>query len=143
VTTALEELNAAECELLLRDRHFGRLAFVGHEGDLPMIIPVNYVFHAGAVVLRSDEGSKLRAALSDSPAAFEIDGVDDSRRTGWSVVARGHVEAVTADSDLAELRKLPLVTLAPGGRPHYIRLKPAMITGRRISIVDLPSNWWG
>jgi hypothetical protein len=53
------------------------------------------------------------------------------------------VEAVTADSDLAELRKLPLVTLAPGERPHYIRLKPAMITGRRISIVDLPSNWWG
>jgi hypothetical protein len=24
-----------------------------------------------------------------------------------------------------------------------IRITPALVTGRRISLADLPSNWWG
>jgi uncharacterized protein len=88
VSTASEELGAEQCRQLLQDHHFGRLAFMDQVGVMPMIIPVNYVSH-GAVVVRSDEGRKLRAAAHGSPAAFEIDGVDDVWRTGWSVVVRG------------------------------------------------------
>jgi uncharacterized protein len=140
----LEELSPDECQRLLEGEHFGRLAFLDRARDMPMIIPINYVFHHGSVVLRSAEGSKLEAARRDvAAAAFEIDGVNEEQRLGWSVVVRGYMHPVTDLQDLAELEETPLVSWAPGERPHYIRLQPKTLTGRRISIRELPSNWWG
>src|SRR4051812_41199441 len=109
--TDLTELDQNECLRLLEHHHFGRLAFPDQVGELPMIIPVNYVFNEG-VVVRTSEGSKLRAAADNAGAAFEIDGVDERDRTGWSVVVRGRVEEVTDAAALAELSAVPLVTWA-------------------------------
>lgn len=140
----LEELSPDECRRLLEGQHFGRLAFLDQARAMPMIIPINYIFDQGSVVLRSAEGSKLEAARRDVPAAaFEIDGVNENLRLGWSVVVRGYMQPVTDLQELAELQQTPLVTWAPGERPHYIRLHPKTLTGRRISIADLPPNWWG
>jgi len=138
----LTELDQNECLRLLEHHHFGRLAFPDHVGALPMILPVNYMFKEG-VVVRTSEGSKLRAAGDNAGAAFEIDGVDDRERTGWSVVVRGRVEEVTDAAELAELSATPLITWAPGDKSYYIRVRPSRITGRRISIAHLPSTWWG
>ena len=142
-TKELKELEEAECRRLLTSHHFGRLAFLDRIMELPMITPVNYGFIDDAVVLRSDVGSKFRAAIENVGAAFEIDGVNEQQRVGWSVVVRGRVEAVTDADEIARLQNVPLVTWAPGNRPYYLRLKPSRITGRQISIADLPSNWWG
>ena len=140
----LEELSLEECRRLLEGQHFGRLAFLDQAGVMPMIIPINYIFHRGSVVLRSAEGSKLEAARRDRPAAaFEVDGVDENRRVGWSVLVRGYMYPVTDPDEIAELRQTPLVAWAPGQRPHHVRLDPRIITGRRISIAELPSSWWG
>jgi uncharacterized protein len=76
-------------------------------------------------------------------AAFEIDGVNENQRLGWSVVVSGYMQPVTDLQELAEFQQMPLVSWAPGERPHYIRLQPKTLTGRRISISNLPSNWWG
>jgi nitroimidazol reductase NimA-like FMN-containing flavoprotein (pyridoxamine 5'-phosphate oxidase superfamily) len=141
-TGELTELTLDECRSLLERHHFGRLAFMDRVGELPMIIPVNYVFRDG-VILRSNRGSKLRAALANVGAAFEIDGTDERQRTGWSVVVRGRVAEVDDPDEIAELEQLPPDSWAPGDRPHYIRLNPSLITGRRISITDLPDNWLG
>jgi len=138
----LKEIDHDECRRLLEHHHFGRLAFPDHVGELPMIIPVNYVFKEG-VVVRTSEGSKLRAAGDKVGAAFEIDGIDERERTGWSVLVRGRVEEVSDPAELAELTATPLITWAPGEKPHYIRVRPGRITGRRISIAHLPSTWWG
>jgi nitroimidazol reductase NimA-like FMN-containing flavoprotein (pyridoxamine 5'-phosphate oxidase superfamily) len=111
----VEILTTEECQALLHEHHFGRVAFVDTVGVLPLIIPVNYVWEDGAVVFRTDSGSKLRAAARGAPVAFEIDGLDQERRVGWSVVVRGHAREITDPTRLAELGQLPLVAWSPRG----------------------------
>jgi nitroimidazol reductase NimA-like FMN-containing flavoprotein (pyridoxamine 5'-phosphate oxidase superfamily) len=42
MTRRVEALTVSECRELLREHHFGRLAFLDAVGVLPVIIPVNY-----------------------------------------------------------------------------------------------------
>lgn len=95
------------------------------------------------VVFRTDIGSKLSAGLREAPVAFEIDGVDRRAHTGWSVVVRGRAEEVTDPAELKRLRELPLVPWAPGPKDHFLRVRPSQVSGREISVADLPANWWG
>jgi nitroimidazol reductase NimA-like FMN-containing flavoprotein (pyridoxamine 5'-phosphate oxidase superfamily) len=134
-------LDLGECVSLLEQRHLGRVAFL--DGGLPTILPVNYVLVDGRVVFRTDAGGKLAAALRGERIAFEIDGIDVSTRTGWSVLVRGQAERVSDPTELVRLRALPLVAWAPGAKPHYVRIGAAAVSGRRISAADLPSRWWG
>ena len=90
-----ETLTRLECLELLQRNHLGRLAFLERVGVVPLITPVNYVLDQDAVVFRTDPGSKLVAAIRGAPVAFEIDGVDEGDRTGWSVIVRGHAVEVT------------------------------------------------
>jgi nitroimidazol reductase NimA-like FMN-containing flavoprotein (pyridoxamine 5'-phosphate oxidase superfamily) len=135
------ELAVAECHVLLGRCHLGRLALV--ENGMPVILPVNYLMDAGSVVFRTKAGSKLDAAARRSPVAFEVDGIDETNRTGWSVLVRGRAEQVTGDAELTRLRQLPLVPWAPGARPYYVRIRLGEVTGRRVSVAQLPANWWG
>jgi uncharacterized protein len=137
------ELSTDECHELLVRHHFGRLGFLDRAGVMPMIIPVNYLFHGDKVVFRTDPGSKLTAALREAPVAFEVDGIDEQQQTGWSVVVRGHVDAVTDPAEREQLDKTPLLAWAPGSKSHYVRVNPRMVTGRRVSLHDMPSHWWG
>jgi hypothetical protein len=41
---------------------------------------------------------------------------------------------VTDTAELARLRRLPLHPWAPGAKAHYVRILPAALTGRRISV---------
>ena len=139
----VEILTEAECRELLDRHHFGRFGFVDYVGVLPSIIPVNYLLDDDKVVIRTDAGSKLAAALRGAPVALEVDGVDETRQVGWSVVVRGRAEEVTDEYQLAELRQTPLLAWHPGPVPRYVRINPSQVIGRRINIADLPSNWWG
>ncbi|HEX8509811.1 MAG TPA: pyridoxamine 5'-phosphate oxidase family protein [Propionibacteriaceae bacterium] len=141
--TQLEELSSSECRELLASHHFGRVGFVDQVGVLPMIIPVNYLLHGGRVVFRTDTGSKLSAAVHGAPVAFEVDGIDEERRIGWSVVIRGHLEEVTDAASLEQLRSTPLNVWAPGAKAHYLRVTVSQMSGRRISVAKLPDNWLG
>jgi nitroimidazol reductase NimA-like FMN-containing flavoprotein (pyridoxamine 5'-phosphate oxidase superfamily) len=137
-----EQLTDPECRKLLAERHLGRLALVDAEG--PVIFPINYVFDEDSVVFRTDPGTKLDAATDVAPVAFEVDGVDEATRTGWSVVVRGTVAEVSEPDDLERLRTLPLYPWAPGAKARYMRIQPASISGRRIAIpANLPFTWWG
>lgn len=134
-------LDADECLSLLDQHHLGRVAFL--EGALPIILPVNYALVDGLVVFRTDAGSKLEVALRRQPVAFEVDGIDDVNRTGWSVLVRGPAELISDADELTRLRRLPLVAWAPVAKPHYIRIGSAGVTGRRISAANQPSVWLG
>jgi hypothetical protein len=46
---------------------------------------------------------------------------------------RGEITEVTDPAELARLRGLPLRPWAPGARDHYVRILPAVLTGRRIT----------
>jgi nitroimidazol reductase NimA-like FMN-containing flavoprotein (pyridoxamine 5'-phosphate oxidase superfamily) len=139
----IQEIATQECLELLGQRHLGRLAFADTASDMPLITPVNYVLDAGTVMFRTDAGSKLDAAIRGAPVAFEVDGLDERRRIGWSVVVRGHVQEVTDPTELSRLHHAPLLPWAPGAKAHYVRIVAQEVTGRRIGLTELPSNWWG
>jgi nitroimidazol reductase NimA-like FMN-containing flavoprotein (pyridoxamine 5'-phosphate oxidase superfamily) len=133
-----QELTKSECFKLLAREHLGRVAVVDDRG--PVVFPVNFVFDRHMVVLRTDEGTKLDAAIKGSRVAFEIDGADPATRTGWSVLVRGEAVEVTDPAELARLRRLPLRPWAPGGKAHYVRILPAALTGRRIWAPQRPAE---
>jgi hypothetical protein len=126
-----QELSKSECFGLLARERVGRVAFVDDLG--PIVLPVNFVLDRHMVVFRTDGGTKLDAAVRGSRVAFEIDGTDEEARTGWSVLIRGEAVEVTDPAELARLRRLPLHPWAPGAKTHYVRILPAVLTGRRIS----------
>jgi nitroimidazol reductase NimA-like FMN-containing flavoprotein (pyridoxamine 5'-phosphate oxidase superfamily) len=90
----VDRLTVAECRELLDSHHFGRLG-MDYVGVFPSIIPVNYLLNEGKIVIRTDAGSKLSAAIRGAPVAFELDGVDETCQVGWTVVLHGHAEEVT------------------------------------------------
>jgi len=72
--------------------------------------------------------------------AFEIDGVDEDARTGWSVQVRGTAERVMQAYDVVELwTKTGPVPWAAGERTLHIAITPQTITGREVVAPSLNS----
>ena len=140
--TRLVTLDREECLRLLSTSNLGRVA-VNAPGWPPVIRPVTYVFDrpSQSVVFRSDRGSKFTALLHAGEAAFEVDGVDSSEHTGWSVIVVGMAEIVDRASEVHRLDQLGLHPWAPGNRPHWIRIRAPVVSGRRITAVD--PGWSG
>jgi uncharacterized protein len=136
-----QELTKDECFSLLASQRLGRVVLVDERG--PLALPINFVLDQHTVLFRTDEGTKLDVAIRGGPVAFEIDGVDEATRTGWSVLLRGEATEVIDAAELARVRRLPLYPWAPGAKGHHVRILPTSLTGRRIALPEAPSNWWG
>lgn len=131
----LEELPLAECLQLLRDGSVGRIAFTVN--DFPVTFPVNYrLVEAGAppwIALRTRRGNIIdRAPLA---SAFEIDGIDELRHEGWSVLVRGTLEHVDADAARFRERFDPEPWLV-AERESWLAISPFAITGRRLHLTE-------
>jgi nitroimidazol reductase NimA-like FMN-containing flavoprotein (pyridoxamine 5'-phosphate oxidase superfamily) len=134
------ELPRPECLRLLAATSFGRIAVNG--SSAPVIRPVNYdVFDmpSQSVIFRSALGSKLHALLKSAQAAFEIDGTDQTGRTGWSVIILGVTEEVTNPSEVRCLEGIGVDPLAPGSKAHWVRIRANTVSGRRIVMVAEPA----
>jgi uncharacterized protein len=129
IRTGLEGLTPRECIQLARTCALGRLAVVV-DGQ-PLVFPVNFAFDGYAVVLRTDEGTKLHGAR-EGWVAFECDDIDRTYHTGWSVMITGRAEQVTEPAEVARLERLPLGPWCPGPKSVWLRIRPRTITGRRI-----------
>ena len=125
----LETLGRSDCYTLLRTVPIGRIVFT--EAALPAIQPVNFVLDGDDVIIRTGMGSKLAAATRSAVVAFEADQYDEDALAGWSVVLVGRAEAVTNDAERRRLAGLGLTPWALGDRPHYIRVRPEIVRGRR------------
>jgi nitroimidazol reductase NimA-like FMN-containing flavoprotein (pyridoxamine 5'-phosphate oxidase superfamily) len=127
------ELDRDECRRLLAATSLGRLA-INVPGWPPVIRPVNYIFdqNSGSVVFRSAQGSKFTASLLSGEAAFEIDGLEPENETGWSVIVVGAVEEITNAVEISRLERLGLRPWAPGDKPHWLRIRSTVVSGRRI-----------
>ena len=124
----IEELTRSECFGLLAGENLGRVAVVDDHG--PVVFPVSFALDRHTVVFRTEPGTKLHAAGRGSRVCFEADGTDAAGRSGWSVIVRGEITEVTDPAELARLRTLPLRVQAPGARGHYVKILPAVLTGR-------------
>jgi hypothetical protein len=129
--TGLEALTQRECLRLARGCALGRLAVV--VGGRPVVFPVNFTFDGNAVVLRTDEGTKLEGARR-GVVAFECDDIDRTYHTGWSVLITGDAEEVHDPQEIARLERLPLGPWCEGPKPIWLRIRPRAITGRRIPL---------
>ncbi len=85
-----------------------------------------------SVVFRTALGSKFHALLKSADAAFEIDGIDEGSRTGWSVIMRGVTDEITNPSDVRRLDRLGLQPWAPGHKAHWVHIRAWTVSGRRI-----------
>ena len=128
--TVLEVLTPRACTDLLASARIGRVALV-FDGR-PEVFPVAYAVDDGAIVFRTDTGTKLHAAVHWPSVAFETDEVDPSTGDGWSVMVVGPVAEVAEGADLHRLRQFDLDAWADGPGPHWLRITPEKVTGRRI-----------
>jgi len=125
------ELTTAESWILLGGAAVGRLAVIVDER--PEIFPVNHVVDRGSVVFRTAAGTKL-AGSAGHRVAFEVDGYDLRTSSAWSVVMKGEAQHVDRLYDVLELVELPLFPWYTTPKPHFIKIEPDSITGRRFEV---------
>lgn len=123
-------LEPDECMRLMATAPVGRIVFT--EQALPAVQPVNFLVHEGAIVIRTNEGSKLAAAAEGAIVAFEADEIDPATHTGWNVTVVGPASVVSDPDAVAELSALPLQPWAPGVRDRFIRIEAKRVSGRRL-----------
>ena len=131
IDDGLEPLSEDESFTLLGSTGLGRIGI--SLGAMPAILPVNYALHGGDIVFRTGKGRKLRAALDHTVVAFEVDRADSASHQGWSVLVVGRASEVTG-ADLEAVRHLPVTPWAPGERGHVVRIRPELVSGRRIRL---------
>jgi nitroimidazol reductase NimA-like FMN-containing flavoprotein (pyridoxamine 5'-phosphate oxidase superfamily) len=136
--TAVLVLPEHTCWTLLRSAEVARLAVV--IDAQPDIFPINFVIDHGTIVFRTAEGSKLSAALSNPVVAFEVDGYDAKANEAWSVVIKGRAEVIERFDEHVETMNLPLFPWHAAAKPHFVRIVPEAISGRRFHVVD--STTW-
>jgi uncharacterized protein len=128
----LVELDQAECLGLLLHNVVGRVAVV--VDGRPHIVPVTYAADTnGDVVFRTGPDTVL-TRVDLEQVAFEIDGVDEQARTGWSVTVHGLGSEITdVDEQKARyLRQKLGDSWAPDPRPRSFAIYRREITGRRL-----------
>lgn len=125
-----ERLSEPEALRLLSSVPIGRIVFTIRA--LPAIHPVNFALIDGDVVIRIGVGSTLAAAVAGSVVAFQADEIDLSAHTGWTVTVTGRARLVTDPAEVAWLREHGPTPWAPGIKESFIRIRPEVVTGRRI-----------
>ncbi len=141
-SSGMEMLDEQECLGLLATTEVGRVG-VAVAGQ-PLIFPVNYVFDAGSVIVRTGVGTLLSGA-SLAHVAFEIDDFDADARSGWSVLVQGvgHDVTESLDHKSERLQALEVSPWAPGDKPRLLRIDATAISGRRFGakpVVILPAG---
>ncbi len=121
-----ELITEADCWSLLTTVDYGRL--VVDTGERPDIFPVNFQVVGSTIVVQTNMGHKLRAALQ-APVAFEVDQVDPGARVGWSVVVHGRARNATEESPGE-----PVDQPWTGPKAFRLVIEPDDISGRRIRL---------
>jgi uncharacterized protein len=129
--SVLETMTRAGCEALLANGSVGRVAVV-IDGQ-PHIVPVNYAAEGATIVFRTAPDTILTEAALRK-VAFEIDGIDEDRRAGWSVCVHGHGREITngVDAESRHLRDLSIDCWAPEARDRWFTIVPEAVTGRYV-----------
>lgn len=124
-------LSSAECYQLLGTRQFGRIGVIA--GYYPLILPMNYAVDHHIVLVRARLELELDSA-QHANVTFQVDDIDESTRSGWSVLIRGHAEELTADhrQPIAKRTRTRVQPWAPGDGFRWVRIIPHGILGRRI-----------
>ncbi|GFG50308.1 pyridoxamine 5'-phosphate oxidase [Mycolicibacterium agri] len=129
-------LPETECWDLLSSCSLGRL--VTSVDGAPEIFPVNYAVQRRTVLFRTAEGTKLVSTAINRNVLFEADGHNTAE--GWSVIVKGLAQALSTDEDIAEAERAQLLPWTVTDKPHYVRIRPVSVTGRRFMFGSQPDR---
>jgi uncharacterized protein len=124
------ELSEDACKELLAQHTAGRVGFMAPDG--PQILPVTYQYRNGNVIFRTSPHGAMSSLVRRTSVAFEIDGIDEEKQSGWSVLVLGFAEAMAHNYLLASAWETGPVPWADGVRNLFIEIKPRKISGRSV-----------
>lgn len=122
-----EQLTPSRCLELVGSHSLGRIAL--SQRALPTVVPVAYRLVGDRLVFASPAGSGVLVPGQRPVVAFQVDEIDPSDFTGWSVVVVGAVQDVVADHPSWR----PLRSAGLGG--PVVALTTEHIEGRRFSTI--------
>lgn len=121
-------LTAYDCWGLLEHDEVARVAWTGPDGVA--IVPVSYLVADGALWFRTQPYTALARQCVGGRVAVEVDHLERSNRTAWSVVVIGTAEPVPVDEVPEPVASMEV--WVPGPRSFFIRVTPIEVTGRRV-----------
>ena len=125
----MDDLVEEVCWRLLAGAEVARIGFV--VDGIPEMRPVNYELMGDTVVFRTAEGSLLHSLGEGAPVVVEVDQMDVSNRTGWSVLVHGVTREI--GRELLPAVGKSLRPWAPGSKDRWLWVVPESISGRSIS----------
>ncbi len=128
--TTLVDLDEPTARALIAPGGIGRVVFADARG--PVALPVNFRMLGDSIVFRTDATTSIARGSSGRRISFEVDQIDDTFSTGWSVLVSGLAHRVEEPSEVEAIRALDLVAWAGGPREAFFRLEPDTITGRQL-----------
>jgi uncharacterized protein len=129
-------LSQTECWDLLASGSLGRL--VTSVDGQPEIFPINYAVQHRTILFRTAEGTKLVSTTINNNVLFEVD--DHNAAEGWSVIVKGMARSLHTDEDIAEAEQAQLLPWIATVKPHYVRIRPMSLTGRRFMFGPEPDR---
>jgi nitroimidazol reductase NimA-like FMN-containing flavoprotein (pyridoxamine 5'-phosphate oxidase superfamily) len=126
----LEILSRDECLALLGSVPIGRVGL--SLSALPVVLPVNFAVCDDSVIVRTSEGSKFSAAITNAVVALEADHYDSLGHNGWSVLVQGSSRVVSDVAELERVRRLPLRPWANPDTDRFISISTDVVSGRRV-----------
>lgn len=129
-------LSESECWDLMKSGSLGRL--VTSVDGRPDIFPINYVVQNRTILFRTAEGTKLVSTAINHDVLFEVD--DHTVAEGWSVIVKGMARSLRTDEDIAEAEQAQLLPWIATVKPHYVRIRPMGVTGRRFMFGSEPDR---
>jgi hypothetical protein len=106
---------------------------------LPVILPVQFAMLGQDPVFRTNTGTKLDAAVRNQVVCLEADHNDVTYHEGWSVLVTGRASVIVDPDELAEAEDLPLRPWTPHIGEDFVRIRSALVSGRRIRL-DVPAG---
>jgi hypothetical protein len=115
-----------ECRQLVRSHCVGRVAWLAGSGL--QVLPVTYAANDDRIYFRVNRESVMGELADGVEVAFEVDDIDVTTATGWSVLVHG----IAAAHDGSDQLVLP-PPWAPGERSLTIVITPSTYSGRAVS----------
>ena len=87
-----------------------------------------------SIIRRSQVARQCRRSRTRGrpDGGYQIDGIDPSDATGWSVLVKGRATELRDVDELRSVSSLPLNYWTLGDKAHWVRIVPDEVTGRRI-----------
>jgi len=86
----------------------------------------------------TEDGTKLVSSAINNQVLFEADG--STADEGWSVIVKGMARSPRTDEELEEARRAWLFRWTATPKPHFVRIRPLSVTGRRFVFGPEPGN---